>query len=320
MQVPARAVRFCVLIAFCGCGDDPPPPPPTKPPPKTSAKPVTTVSAALPSASASASSSAAPVASFAPTLTGPLKWADFAGPELVPVVKAGDNAWAVLPVSAGWETLKFTVLPVSRVEGNSAIFQVSIGEAGSQTTEVFVPGAFTVAAHPPEKLVADDAVMVATSGSRAFGRVVSAPSGGKAKVRFRYAGTLEERDVDLNDVVELDGTMKFGAPVGYSEQKEEPGAKLRLIWHPAQLVHTAEDKAWVVTASGKPIRVALSSVKVMGVGSLHKAGDKVWAGRGEDLLPGQVAEALDGGTRYKIKLEEGTEITSPLESVTTPLQ
>lgn len=312
------AAGFLAIFALAACGDDPPPPAPNppgsaagkkKPPPTPPPTPTL-------SASAKPSSSAPPIASFQPAETGPLRWADFGGPEIAPEVKPGEKAWAVLPVSSGWETLKFSILPVARVEEKLVVFEVNVADAKK---EAFVPGAFVAPIRPPEKLAADEAVMIATNGARAFGRVVAPPTDKKAKVRYRFAGNLEEKDVDLAEVIELDGPLKFALPIAFSEEKDE-GTKRRIIWRPAQLVQTSEDKAWVVSAAGKPQRVPQNTVKPLSVNSMYKAGDKVWAARGDEMVPGEVLEVQDGATRYKLKLEDGTELTAPFEVVTSPLK
>jgi hypothetical protein len=234
---------------------------------------------------------------------------------VTPEVKAGDRAWAVLPVSTGWETLKFALLPVAKVDGSAAVFDVS---TGGSVQEVFVPGAFTSPLKPPDKLAADDAVVVATGAARAFGRVTAPPADGKVKVRYRFAGALEEKDIPVEEVIKLDGTAKFGAQVAFGEEKDE-GTKRRMVWRPASFVHAAEDKVWVVSF-GRPLRLSAASVKPMTVATLHRAGDKVWAANTEELVPGQVAEVQDGGTRYKVKLDDNTELTASLEAVTAPLK
>ncbi|MBL9023133.1 MAG: hypothetical protein JNL21_13115 [Myxococcales bacterium] len=316
---PASAALANVLLLGClaGCGDDPPPPPPAPPPPATAPAPAASTPRPRASASAAASAStstAAPIASFAPA-SGPLRWADFGGPDLEPPVKAGERAWAVLPVSVGWETLRFAVLPVTKIEdAKLAVFEIASGDT---KTEAFVPGAFTAPLQPPDKLNIDDAVMIATGGARAFGRVASPPADQKVKVRYRFAGSLEEKDVPLDEVLKLDGTLKFGAPVAFSEERDE-GTKRRVVWRPGSLVHSADGKAWVINF-GRPIRVPLTAVKPMTVATLHRAGDKVWVANNEELLPGQVAEVQDSGIRYKVKLEDSSELTASLENVTAPI-
>jgi len=233
--------------------------------------------------------------------------------------KPGDKAWSVMPVSAGWETLKFTLNDVKRTEEDSVVFDVPSSATDTKPVEVFVPNAFTLAATAADRLDRNDPVMVATSGARAFGRVLSGDTKTTVKVRYRFAGTSEEKDFDPRDVLKLDGKLSFGAPVGYSETKDADKGERKVVWHPAQLVQVSDAKAWIVTNGGKPIRVEASSVKPMGVESIHRPGDKVWAVRGDELVPAELIEAMEDGLRYKVKIE-GEEVTVSLEGVTQPLK
>jgi hypothetical protein len=310
------------ILLVAACGDDPPPPPPqpasaSQPAPLPPASSALTSSSGAPSASASASAPL-PIGSIEAPV-GPRQWADFAGPIVKADIKPGVKAWGVMPVSAGWETLKFTLSDVKRTEENDVVFDVPTSATDTKPVEVFVPTAFTMEAKPADRLDRNDPVMVATSGARAFGRVLSGDTKTSLKVRYRFAGTTEEKDFDPREVVKLDGKLGFGAPVGYSETKDADKGERKVVWHPAQLVQIAEEKAWIVTGSGKPVRLEVSAVKPMGVQSIHRPGDKVWAVRGEELVPGELTEALDDGLRYKVKIE-GEEVTVSLEGVTPPLK
>jgi hypothetical protein len=249
---------------------------------------------------------------------GTRSWADFAGPEVKVELAVGAKAWAVLPVSAGWETLRFARLDVKGLEGTQVIFAVSPASCGGGY-DVLVPGAFTSAATAAEGLAKDDPVMVATSGTRAFGRVVSV-DGAKAKVRYRFAGTEEEREVPTTDLIKLDGTLKFGAPVAYSEPKENPKGPVTKSWHPAQFVQGTESKTWVVTAAGKPLHVPADTVRALDVKAPRKAGDAVWAAPNDELLAATITEPLDGGLRFKVKLASGEDTTVSYEAVSSPLR
>lgn len=323
--LPRLAIAMgIVALAAMACEDELMPPGTAAPPPSaapsssgpTVPKPKLASASASVSASASASASAgAPM----PSLTvaapaGPLKWTDFGGPTVAAEVKAGEQAWAVLPVSAGWDTLKWMLVSVDRVEGNDAVLK----GASSDKRDIYVPLAFTQPARPTDSVVKGDAVWVTTKGGRAFARVTSM-EGGKVKVRFRYAGELQELEIDPAGVVKLDGSLKFGAVAAYSETKEDAG-KTTTEWHPAYYVQNGESKAWVVTANGKPIRVPLVNVKPLGVHVSHKAGDKIWFAKGESLVPGTVGEVEDDGLRYRLKLDAGEETTAPFEVVSTPIR
>jgi len=323
---------IAATFVLTACGDDPPPPPPPAPTPAATA-PAATPSAPKPAASASTiASAAAPVAGSATAATSSLplpigsadappgtrSWADFAGPEVKVELAAGAKAWAVLPVSAGWGTLRFARLEVKGLEGTQVVFAVSPASGGSGY-DVLVPGAFTSAATAAEGLAKDDPVMVATSGTRAFGRVVSV-DGAKAKVRYRFAGTEEEREVPTTDLIKLDGTLKFGAPVAYSEPKENPKGPVTKSWHPAQFVQGTESKTWVVTAAGKPLHVPADTVRALDVKAPRKAGDAVWAAPNDELLAATITEPIDGGLRFKVKLASGEDTTVSYEAVSSPLR
>jgi len=244
-----------------------------------------------------------------------MRWTDYGGPFVKMELKAGTRAWAALPVSAGWETLKWTLLPVDRVDGQDVVFKPS----GDGKREFFVPGAFVSPAKPADGLVKGDAVAVAANASRAFARVI-ALEGGKVKVRFRFAGDLQELDVDPIEVIKLDGSLKFGAVVAYGEVRENPGKASTTDWRPAHFVQTADDQTWIVSATGRPQRVAASAVKPLSVHITHKAGDEVWFAKADKLEPATVLEVEDDGLRYKIKVGAAEETSAPFETVSTPIK
>jgi hypothetical protein len=308
------AVRARVLalftVAIAGCGE-----------PEVEVGPTAPASVPAPSASfapppkktiaTGTSSGPAPAVSI-DVPSGPLKWADFGGPSMQSALTPGSKAWAVLPVSASFETVKVAVVDVDRVDGD-----LVVTKQGADKREVFVPAAFTLATKVAEGLVRGDAVVVAAKGSRAFARVTSMDAG-KVKVRFRYAGDIQEIEVDPSEVIELDGTLRFGSVAAYSETKEI-GTEKKVIWHSGQYVQSAEDKSWIISSTGKPERVPAASVRPLAVHVAHKAGDKVWVVRNDELAPGQVLTVEDDGLRYKVKLDTGEEASAPFETVTTPI-
>ena len=287
-----------------GCGNDNPPPPPAP-----SAKPVTPTSASAPvaSASAPASASASAIAIPIPSVAapqGPVKWADFSGPEMKPSVKEGQRAWAALPVSAGWDTLKLAMNSVSRLDDSTVIF--SIGGV-----DYYVPAAFCVPAEAPKDLSVGAAVMASAFDTRVYGRVVSV--GALIKVKFRFATSVEERDFEPSDVVKLDGTPKFGAPVVYREPKEGTRAK-DLKLRAGAFVEADDAKTWLLGFNGKPTRLPSEDVHAMDV-QTHRVGDKVLVARQEEVVAGLVEEVQEDGIRYRIKLENGEEATATLDAV-----
>ncbi len=309
------------LTLLAACSD--PPPQKQNPPAATTAQgsgssrapKVPTMKPSAASASASASAVAPPAVSIE-VPTGPVRWTDFSGPVVKPEAKAQDRVWAAVPVSAGWDTLKFALLTVDRLSEDEYVFK----PMGTEKRDVFVPGAFVFPAKPAEGLVKGDAVAVAPKDARAFGRVTSV-EGGKVKVRFRYAGDQQEVEVAPDQIIKIDGTLKFGLPAAYRDLKEqEGGAQPKVAWHPGFFVHTAEDKAWIVTTAGKPIRVPQASVKPLGVQQIHKTGDKVWFAGSDTLVEATVTSVEDDGLRYKVKLAGGEETSASFESVTTPIR
>lgn len=317
-----RGVLLTALLgAFAACGDEVVTSTGSgAPPPKPASASASASAFKLPKLSASAKTSASAPASAMPAVsidvpTGPVKWNDFSGPFGHSDLAAGSAAWAVAPVSAGWETLKFSWGTVERVEEKEVVFKLN----GADKAEIWVPSAFCAPAPKVEGLVKGDAVMVPARGSRAFARVTGV-EGSKVKVRYRFAGDVQELEVESNMVVKLDGTLRFGAPVGFQDRVKGPGGDDKLGWFWGQLVNVAEEKAWLVTSTGKPRRLALSAVKPLKVQVAPKVGDKVWAGRGEDLLPGVVSEVVDDGLRFKVKLDEGEDTSASFDSVTTPLK
>ncbi len=158
------------LTLLAACSD--PPPQKQNPPAATTAQgsgssrapKVPTMKPSAASASASASAVAPPAVSIE-VPTGPVRWTDFSGPVVKPEAKAQDRVWAAVPVSAGWDTLKFALLTVDRLSEDEYVFK----PMGTEKRDVFVPGAFVFPAKPAEGLVKGDAVAVAPKDARAFG-------------------------------------------------------------------------------------------------------------------------------------------------------
>jgi hypothetical protein len=239
---------------------------------------------------------------------GPVKWADFGGPELKAPVKDGQHAWAVLPVSSGWDTLKFSLHDATRVEESQVIFNIA-------AVDYFVPAAFVSPAEAPKDLAVGDAVMASAYETRVFGRVTGL--GPKVKVKFRFATSIEEKEVDPFELLKLDGTLHFGAPVLFKEEKEglsSRDAKLR----PGHFISSDEGKTWLLAFAGKPQRVTAASVQPMDL-KQRKVGDRVWVTRQDEVVPGLVAEVQEDGVRYRVKLDNGDESTATFDAITSPI-
>lgn len=313
LTLQAALVTSLLCLGAAACGDKPAQPQPSSHPAPT--QPPTPPPSAKPSASATASAapsassalSAIPIPSAGPS--GPVKWADFGGPEVKSPVKEGQKAWAAIPVSAGWDTLKLSLHEVSRIEGETVVVFSIDG------VDYFVPAAFVVPAEPAKDLAMGDAVMASAYGTRVFGRVTALTP--KLKVKFRFAVAVEEKEFDASEVSKLDATLHFGAPILFKEEREgvlSKDAKLRT----GQFVSTDEGRTWVLGLAGKPQRVAANAVQPMDVRQ-HKVNDKVWVTRSDEVTPGLVQEVLDDGVRYRVKLENGDEATATLDQVTVPL-
>lgn len=238
-----------------------------------------------------------------------MKWADFGGPEVKASVKEGQKAWAAIPVSAGWETLKLSIHDVTRIEGESlVVFSV-------EGADYFVPAAFVVPAEPPKELATGDAVMAAAYGTRVIGRVTG--TGPKIKVKYRFAAAVEEKEFDPAEVSKLDATLKFGAPILFKEEREGLSAKDAKL-RPGQFISTGDGRTWVLGFAGKPQRISAQTVQPMDLRQ-HKVNDRVWVTRSDELMAGLVQEVQDDGVRYRIKLESGDDATATLDQVTVPL-
>ncbi|MFO0547192.1 MAG: hypothetical protein U0271_02325 [Polyangiaceae bacterium] len=315
LSLSKNILSAALLTTFLGCGDAPVTKQPgsnAPPAAKSGAsarRPKASASAPAASADAPASASAAVVPTIAvPIDLGPVKWSDFSGPKVKSELLANSTAWVAMPVSQGWETLKFALVTVDHVDGDDVVV------VGSSKQQVFVPAAFTFPAKTAETLAKGDAVLVSAKDSRAFARVVGT-EGGKVRVRYRYAGDLQEVVVAANALRKLDGALHFGAPAAFSEVGETAGGNIKTTWRPVFFVHSAEDRTWVVTSSGRPIRVPSKNVKPLDVQVIHKPGDKVWVTRGEEFKPASVSEVEDEGLRYKLRLDSGEDTSATFEGV-----
>jgi hypothetical protein len=218
----------------------------------------------------------------------------------------------LLPVSAGWETLKLSIEKVER----TAEFEVVVKTAGDR--EVFVPSALTSPLAKIDSLVNGDTVIIPTAGSRAIGRVVGV-AGTNATVRYRYAGELKEMSVPFADLIKIDGTLRFGAVVVARDATRNSSGQEKVAWRAGQFVSTAEGKTWMVTWAGRPFRLDAASIKPVMCHVPYKAGDKVTVLAEENMTKGTVVSSEDDGLRYVIKLDQGNETTWPFDAVSGPM-
>lgn len=301
-------VLTSILAAFAaGCEDPVVVDPGTRR--SASAKASTAPTSILPilsgSTSASASAFVVVLPSAAPN-NEPLRWADFAGPDVAP--PGGSKVWAAAPVSAGWDTVHFSLLGVARTSETAAVLKSANGE-------YLVPGAFLASLEATEGLAKGDAVLASAHGTRVFARVVE--PGSSTKIAFRFATGLEEITVPIGELRKLDDTLKFGAPAAYLDKKD--GEK-KGRYRPVSFVSTDGEKTWVITSLGKPQRLEAAKVKPLVVAKLHMKGEKVWVSRGDEFTSGLVEGVLDQGVRYKVRLEGGDDTTVAYDGVASPLE
>jgi hypothetical protein len=302
-------VYLALVVAALGCSD----PvvvdsgPKGKPTTKSSASASSTSFLPVLSASAPPSASAFVVAMPSSTAGGePLRWADFAGPDVAP--PSGAKLWAAAPVSAGWDTVHFSLFGVSRAAETAAVVKSTNGE-------YLVPGAFLAGLEAPQGLVKGDAVIASAHGTRVFARVIE--PGETTKIAFRFATGLEEISVPTLELRRLDDTLKFGAPAAFLDKRE--GEK-KGRYRPIAFVSSDGERAWIITSTGKPQRLEAAKVKPLPVAKIHAKGEKVWVSRGDEFTSGLVEDILDQGVRYKVRLEGGDDTTVAYDGVATPLE
>lgn len=273
------------------------PPKPTQAPPRPSA-----------SATGSASASAAPTTSVAiPERTGPLRWADFGGPFPRPTVTRGDKAWCAVPISGGWETLKLTVLEVA--DADETHVRAKVGDS-----EYFVPAAFVARSEAARGLAKGSPVIASAEGTRVFGRVVTADTN-KSTVRYRFAGTDAEKELDNTLLILLDGTLRYGGLVAFDGRREgEKTARWRL----GTFVSAQEERTWLLDTSGKPLRLPSAQVRAIPT-AMARVGDRVVVARQGDFVPATVKRVVEDGLQYEVAIEDGSEFVVSFEAVAPPI-
>jgi hypothetical protein len=310
-------VLACGALGGAACEDDPPPAPrqPRRGAAQASASPS---ASAAPSASAGPSASAAPSASASPAAAGSalptgsaapsssaaagppaVAFDDFSGPVVKPAVAPGARAWVVVPVSGGWEAVKLAMLTVLEIGETDVVVE-------QDARRYRVPGAFVAPALPAAGLTKGDPVMASANATRVFGRVVSL-DGAQVGVRFKFAGSVETRELKTDEVVKLDGRPILGAPVVVRVKDD--------VARPGQLIHQSAGKSWVITA-GRPRPLSTVEVEVMPAPPKLAVGDAVLAPQVDKLMPGKVVQILDEGLQLEIKWDGGEDTaTSTFESI-----
>jgi len=231
------------------------------------------------------------------------KWEKFPGPKVKADIGDAKNVWCALPVSDGFDILKFGYKSVKKAEDNVVVVN---GYVPSH-----VPAAFI---HKPKedlKLKKGAPVMVDEAAAGPLGRVLEA--GDKIKVKYMFGSSVSDTSESPAQVWPLAGKVAFAEPVAYKD-----GAK----WSYGRVAQTDKDKTWVITGSGHVKRVDTSSVKPLEINTIYKKGDSVWAVWVGGFKPAKVTEVVDDGVAYKVKYDEGSEeektvgfgkVTKPIE-------
>ncbi len=128
-----------------------------------------------------------------------------------------------------------------------------------------------------------------------------------------WAGKRSERPFSPEDLLALDATLAFGAPVAYKRAADDES------WSAGHLVYRDDKSAWLEGNQKVPVGL----VKPIDVKMTFKAGDKVLAAPMNTLgtlVPGTVTNVLNGGLEYEIKGEDGQRQVASYCAVTKPIQ
>lgn len=229
------------------------------------------------------------------------KWADFPGPKVKADIGDAKKVWTVLPVSTGFDLLKFGYPSVVKAEEDVVVVDGFV--------PAHVPGVFVHKPVENKNLKKGAPVMVDEAASGPLGRVVEA--GDKIKVKYMFmsvSDTTESPDA----VWPLEGKVAFAESVAYKD-----GTK----WSYGRVAHSEKDKTWIVTSSGHVKQVDTSALKPLDIKTIYKVGDTVWAVWVGGMEPAKITEVVDEGVAYKVKYDSQTEekllsfaeVTKPLE-------
>ena len=159
--------------------------------------------------------------------------------------------------------------------------------------EFKVPQAFTFAPPAGQKLSKGATVLYTVVTSGECGRVVDL-HGDTAKVSFVWASKVDARDVSTSELLVLDGSLAYGAPILYREDEDQ-------TWVDTQLAYQDGKTAWL--SNGE--KTALKNVRAMDVTKSRKAGEAVLARESTmmGMAPATIKKVLDDGLRYEVEFE-----------------
>lgn len=256
--------------------------------------------AAVNSPAPTSTASAAPEGTSAPQTKAPASDKDGPYDGANPgkaVALTGEEAWTLGPYpnySDQLASYKFV-----RSEGTRNVFHQFASE-----DEFSMPAAFTFKPKA-QKVKKGDKVFATIVTSGVCSRV-TAVKDDKASIAFYWGDKLSTRDeVSVENLLVLDGTLAFGAPVIWEEGED---AESRTTEH-GHLVYK-DDKDAYLTFNKK---VPAKDVRPVNVNNGFKAGEKVLASPfdvSSALQPGTVVKMLDDGLAYEVKLDDDPKVIS----------
>ena len=231
------------------------------------------------------------------------KWEKFPGPKVKANIDGAKKVWCALPVSDGFDLLKFGYKSVMKTQDQIVVVDGYV--------PAHVPAAFVHKPLADQELKKGMPVMVNEAAAGPLGRVVEV--GSEIKYKYMFGSSVSDGSTSPAEVWALAGKVAFAEPVAYKDGDD---------WASGRVAQTDKDKTWVITVTGHVKRVDTSSVKPLDITTIYKKGDSVWAVWVADFMPAKVLEVIDGGVAYKIKYEESPkeEKTLSFSEVTKPLE
>jgi hypothetical protein len=215
----------------------------------------------------------------------PARFPGFGGASKPLPLKAGQKAWVPYPLSSSFSSCSVSLRSYVGVSGKDPVFKF----VGSEMYRIPSP---LVRLKSAARVVPGSPVLAGHRANSSYG-LVSSVAGDKATVRTFFIDRVETEKVPLDEVLALDGTLAFGAPVAYKVGQE---------WQGGQMLHKGPKTSWLLDWMKKPVEVPTSTVVPLKL-KKWKAGEKVSARSGGAFAPATVVAALDGGLRYTVRMD-----------------
>lgn len=296
-----------ILAAACGPSEQKPP---TTPAPtataSASAAPAVTASATA-TASADASAAEPPARPGRPTM----RFWDYDGPAEGPAI-TGKRGWTAVPSGEAKDAYRHVFLSVEdfvKTDGKSNFWRSPAGD-------IVAPISMADNLAPPAKLKKGDPVFAENSNDNTLGRV-EVGDGDTIKLKSVFGDLVGDHEAPRAEVVLLDGTLRFGAPVAFKKDAK---------WWTGRLIAKTATDAWIAleyTDNQPYAKVKVADVRAIDVTKILKVGDKCLAdspiATRNELVAGQVTKVIEGGVFYEVKLDKRGTLTIPFSHVTAPL-